>query len=118
MSIYYTSLRLQHCHYHGPHAHAEEFSHAVQVGLTQEVGSLHKNYSSNTKSHHNSREEIEAEQSLHTAALLSLTGVSCLLSRQWSSTVDTCTDTMCSFLKGNGFSVAGYTRLTRHCSLL
>ena len=48
---------------------------------------------------YNSKEEIEAEQSLQTAALLSLAGVSCLLSRQWSSPVDSCTDTVCNFLK-------------------
>ncbi|CAI7993288.1 Cilia- and flagella-associated protein 46, partial [Geodia barretti] len=62
--------------------------HTLKSSLTQSKLDLHK-----------SKEEIEAEQSLQTAALLSLAGVSCLLSRQWSSTVDSCTDTVCNFLK-------------------
>ena len=68
----------------------------------------HKTFNSlsNKMACHNSREEMEAEQSLQTAALLSLAGVSCLLSRQWSSTVDSCTDTMCSFIKSMLLQIA------------
>ena len=51
----------------------------------------------------NSRRELEVEERVQTAALLSLAGVSCLLSRQWHSTVDACTDTMCSCLKSTCF---------------
>jgi hypothetical protein len=43
--------------------------------------------------------DLEAEGSVQTAALLSLVGVSCLIARQWHSSVDTCADTLCSFLK-------------------
>lgn len=46
-----------------------------------------------------STEELQTEQCLQVAALLTLVGVDSLITRQWYSTVDTCTDTMCSFIK-------------------
>lgn len=46
-----------------------------------------------------SAEKLQTEQCVQTAALLSLVGVGCLVTRQWHSTVHNCADTMCSFLK-------------------
>ena len=46
-----------------------------------------------------SAEELQAEQSLQAASLLSLVGVNCLISRQWHSAVRSCADDMCNFIK-------------------